>query len=579
MRFNSRPLSFAVVFFTIVSIASPLMAAYGDNDGPYPLTTGIHGGNRLDPAAYPQPDPYLTGWATQVVDFQRDVSTVTFGAPADTLGQPGGTEDTFSLGDGGWITLGFSQSITNIPGFDFAVWENGFFQAGGGSGELLFAELMFVEVSTDGVHFARFPSDCRIPGPVGGFGAIDPTYVNNLAGKHPNGNGGKDEGTPFDLEDLRDHPLVVSGDVDLDNINYVKLVDVIGDGSTADASGRPIYDPHPTPFASGGADLDAVGILQASLPPDMPALLSPSDGASGLSLVPTLRAGAFSDPDQADFHLKSQWQIAETDSFSNPVFNAVSTYNLVAMRVPDFVLAASTDYYWRVQYVDSRGNPSDWSPVWSFTTGVSSMIDNNLNGIPDDQENGAVTDLDQDGELDAVQVGFKVVSAAQGSGQVGVKVPPGVTIESIQAVRVDDLPPLPGEPQLPLGLVSFRLAVPVGATIEATAFLSTAPRQTLRWYKYHPASGWTDFSDNSLIERLPDGRVQVRLTLTDGGDGDSDGVANGIIVDPGGVGVVSSSSSGSNSSTQKGVSGSCFIGSIQRHWATTLCDAIRRLFH
>jgi len=66
-------------------------------------------------------------------------------------------------------------------------------------------------------------------------------------------------GTGFDLADLAGDPLVAQGKLDLAHVYYVRLVDVIGNGSTFDSSGRPIYDPYPTPYASGGHDVDAVG--------------------------------------------------------------------------------------------------------------------------------------------------------------------------------------------------------------------------------------------------------------------------------------------------------------------------------
>ena len=39
--------------------------------------------------------------------------------------------------------------------------------------------------------------------------------------------------------------------VDLNAIRYVRVVDIVGDGSTADSFGRPIFDPHPSSPAAG----------------------------------------------------------------------------------------------------------------------------------------------------------------------------------------------------------------------------------------------------------------------------------------------------------------------------------------
>jgi hypothetical protein len=72
------------------------------------------------------------------------------------------------------------------------------------------------------------------------------------------------EGTPFDLAALRNSPLVRDGTVDLTAIKYVRIVDVIGDGTTPDSFGRGIIDP----LSSGptaGFDLDGVAVLNQRL--------------------------------------------------------------------------------------------------------------------------------------------------------------------------------------------------------------------------------------------------------------------------------------------------------------------------
>lgn len=202
-------------------------------------------------------NPQISGWATSVVDWQAGpmdyadpgLGLVGFGMPADVLGDSG---SPFSLGDGGWITLSFDGSIADGPAEDFVVFENAF-EFGG----VVFAELAFVEVSTDGVVFARMPAISRVDRALGAWDGITPDEVYNLAGNHVGG-------TAFDLADLAGSPLVASGQVDLAQVNYVRVVDVVGDfagSATLDSAGNAVSDPYPTAFASGGFDLTGVAIM------------------------------------------------------------------------------------------------------------------------------------------------------------------------------------------------------------------------------------------------------------------------------------------------------------------------------
>lgn len=150
-------------------------------------------------------------------------------------GDVNSTADTYGfigLDAPGSITLGFAKPITNGAGADFAVFENAF--AFGGATSLL-AELAYVEVSSNGVDFLRFPSISLNTAPTtvsGAFQAYDATNLYNLAGKHTS-----NWGTPFDLAELASNPLVTDGIVDITAINYVRLVDVVGSGELSDGAG------------------------------------------------------------------------------------------------------------------------------------------------------------------------------------------------------------------------------------------------------------------------------------------------------------------------------------------------------
>lgn len=178
------------------------------------------------------------------------------GWPAENvIGVPEGTYSVACLGDGGVATVTFASPICNRPGPDFAVFENGF--ANAQNTDMWFLELGFVEVSSDGENFFRFPaySNTQTLTQIGGMGCIDPSQIHNLASKY-----GAMYGTPFDLDEVPDNELL-----DKENITHIRIIDVIGnidpEYATYDCQGHPVNDPWPTPFASCGMDLDAVGVI------------------------------------------------------------------------------------------------------------------------------------------------------------------------------------------------------------------------------------------------------------------------------------------------------------------------------
>ncbi|MBR6900147.1 MAG: T9SS type A sorting domain-containing protein [Bacteroidales bacterium] len=202
----------------------------------------------------------ITGWATTCtvergpVDIVNpDGPRVHYGTDAAGVGPAGViTTAAVSLGDGGRATLTFAEPIRNVEGPDFAVFENSFNDA--------FLELAFVEVSSDGERFVRFPATSLTPSgvQVGPNGSVDPTMIDNLAGKYRVG-----YGTPFDLDELCD-----SAGIDVNNITHVRLADVVGtvdpDYASYDAYGNIVNDPYPTRdtvYGSGGFDLTGVAVL------------------------------------------------------------------------------------------------------------------------------------------------------------------------------------------------------------------------------------------------------------------------------------------------------------------------------
>lgn len=232
-----------LIFFTFYStILCAQFPPAANQEG----TTAIH-----------KDDAIFVNWATDIIVERGEqniaddsLNFAEAGEPTLALGSP--DIQSVSLGDGGSAILTFDQPITNGEGPDFAIFENGFPTQGG-----YFLELAFVEVSSDGVFFVRFPATSLTDTTtqVKTFDLIDPTKINNLAGKYV-----ANFGTPFDLEELDKIPAL-----DISSITHIRVVDVIGaladSLATFDTQGNKINDPFPTAFPTGGFDLDAVGVI------------------------------------------------------------------------------------------------------------------------------------------------------------------------------------------------------------------------------------------------------------------------------------------------------------------------------
>ena len=218
---------FLIVLTGIMSIAANAMA------GPYASS------------GYTTSDAAFVGWASSVIDYSGYSSS----SVENILGEKNGTVAVGSS-SGGYVTLGFDTAITDGNGDDFAIWENGFVI--NGTGGLVYAELGYVSVSTDGENWATFSSVSLTEASSNPY--VDPSDVYNLAGNFK-----ASEGTGFDLSDLADNDAVIGNLVDLSTINYIMITDVVS-GTDTDSLGNVIYDGM---SYGGGADWDAVGVINA----------------------------------------------------------------------------------------------------------------------------------------------------------------------------------------------------------------------------------------------------------------------------------------------------------------------------
>ena len=344
-------------------------------DAPVPGFTGPHGIGKArvfigldedNEPIYQNPgnftNPLFFAWVETVDDYQRSDPDLPFSDSSLALGPvTGDAFEVVALGElnatalaagtpPGTITLTLPQPVRNLSGADFVVFENGVIAqsnfGGAGIGGI-FGELAYVEVSADGVNFARFPSASATTSALNGYGSIDPTKVRNLAGKHVNGYGDS-WGTPFDLTE-----------VGLAQITHIRLVDIPGNGSFLDSAGRPIYDPWPT-FGSGGFDLEAVGAISTSMTfADWPQLAS----------LPASDRGPAADPDGDGVCNLLEYAFAtlpwQTDSAAPVLGFAEGRAEIQFIRDERL-----TDLVYEVQ-ASSGMSPGDWATIAISSAGAA----------------------------------------------------------------------------------------------------------------------------------------------------------------------------------------------------------------
>ena len=136
------------------------------------------------------------------------------------------------------------------------------------------------------------------------------------------------------------------------------------------------------------------------------------------------------------------------------------------------------------------------------------------------------------------------IPSATGSGTVTFSVSAG-QISGLTA-HAEDALTCPGKPvglSFPHGFFSCDIInIPVGGSVLLTQiYPSQIPMGTLYWF-CKPNAAWY-----SVPIISDDGDETITLLLTDGGVGDADGIANGVIEDPGGPGITTSMVSTSSS--------------------------------
>lgn len=191
--------------------------------------------------------------------------------------------------------------------------------------------------------------------------------------------------------------------------------------------------------------------------------------------------------------------------------------------------------------------------------GALDGTDSNGNGILDSEEGS--DDIDADGTPDYMDATTATFRHPNGIDNVQLQASHG-NFANVACLSDED-PSLPqdGKPAspFPYGVNQFLVTgITDGQEITVTIVYPDNVPTSAKYYKINASGQWTEIPFGSN-----DGDNRITLTLTDGDPlTDSDGVANGIISDPGGL--TTEATSGSSSGSSSGGSSGCFITSLFR---------------
>jgi hypothetical protein len=152
-----------------------------------------------------------------------------------------------------------------------------------------------------------------------------------------------------------------------------------------------------------------------------------------------------------------------------------------------------------------------------------------------------------------------VVTTTSSTGEgIGIKEDTGGNCVSLSAIDPSTIADTTNRPEdLRYGLIEIEIKTStVGGTAIVTIYLPDPAPYGYKWYKYGTNLGWYDYSDHAVFNF---DRTQVTLTLVDGGIGDDDGVANGMIYDPSGLGIALTTPESTPTPSGDGGGGGCFI--------------------
>ena len=442
-----------------------------------------------------------------------------FGDPTVALSGPTGEGDyqqslnVYRLGIAGSITFGFGdEAITNGAGADFVVYANPFYVNGNPSED--YAELSFVSVSSDGIHFAQFPNICNITQPVSMYGNIDPTLVSGYAGVTPvyanvttNAINPFDPavagGDAFDLSELDNSPLITEGYLNLNDIRYVQLTDVVS-GTSVDSLGHTIYDPGIC------ANVNSIAVISGAYSSAGGGITwSDASGDSQWNATSTNWNGGgtatnYSDGSNVILDDSSGRYAVTLNTIVNPASVTVSNSG------GDYLISGTGGISGTGSLVKTGSRTLTLNTVNSYTGGTSVYAGTLVAGVGGALPDGQVT----------VTGGELQLAPAAGMTQLSSLIVAGAGVVDIgkNGLMIDY-----GDGSDPIGAISQYLANGFNnGGWNGPGVISSAARSPTNGFYY--GVGYADGADG-VVNGLAPGYVEVKYTLL--GDANLDGVVNG----------------------------------------------------
>ena len=264
--------------------------------------------------------------------------------------------------------------------------------------------------------------------------------------------------------------------------------------------------------------------------PDQPVILQP-DGPLPVRKVTMDVANGYSDPDQDALHV-AEWQIAADDSFVLLAFSR-EVNRKTRLRLPSGVLETGNTYHVRTRHWDQAGLPSLWSEPVRVGTESRDALDEDGDGMADAYQVYEYTDLDANGVEDNAETGMCAMYDAESRQVIGIRTDSG-TLTCVTAIASGEIPSeLKSDTALPYGLFGFKVDdLPVDgsepAQITVTLYVPETLEAGTELYLYDEAGDTFEaFTGNADFRG-----DRIEVTYVDGGIGDKDGLANGVIIDP-----------------------------------------------